>query len=215
MMTNRRKSPKAPSKPKGGDEIREAILDTARDLLRRYGLRKLTMEDIAVAMGKRKSFLYYYFSGKQDVLAAIVEREFIRISQTIRAAVGAKDNPVDRVRAYFSVRAEQIAKRRAEYDDAKFGSIFAGDAVDILQLTEDRRKFDEGEARYLADLLLEGVRTKVFCRLSEKEVMTFCQFALSAVRGTELELFLDPSLSEGLKTRMDVTFDILLNGLLL
>jgi AcrR family transcriptional regulator len=212
-MTKRRIFAETPSKPKGEDEMREAILVAARDLLRRYGLRKITMEDIATAMGKRKSFLYYYFPGKSDVITAIVEKEFQEICQAIRAAVGAKDNPADRVRAYFYVRSEQISKRRLEYSEVRFG-LSTVEAVEVLQLTEHRRQFDEGEVRYLADLILEGVRTKVFRPLSEKEVQVFCHFALSALRGTELELFLDPKLGDGLKARMDVTFDILFNGLL-
>jgi AcrR family transcriptional regulator len=194
-------------------ETREAIIKTAHDLLRRYGLRKTTMEDIAVAMGKRKSFLYYYFPGKQEVIAAIIENESLEIRQAIRAAVGAKDNPIDRVRAYFFVRSEQIAKRRAEYDDRRFGGMLGEEAVSILQITEDRRRFDEAEVRYLADLMLEGVRAKVFRAMSEKEVLMFCQFALSSLRGAELELLLDTSLAEGLKDRMEVAFNILFKGL--
>jgi hypothetical protein len=85
--------------------------------------------------------------------------------------------------------------------------------MSILQVTEDRRRFDEEEVRYLADLMLEGVRTKAFRPLSEKEVLMFCQFALSSLRGAELELLLDASLAEGLKDRMEVAFDILFKGL--
>lgn len=214
-MTKRRTSPGAVSAPTREDETREAILSTARELLRRYGLRKTTMEDIATAMGKRKSFLYYYFPGKPEVVAAIVEKEYQEIIQAIRAAVGQQSNPADRVRTYFSVRAEQIARRRAEYaSDPRFGWSLGEDVVDLLQLSEDRRKFDESEVRYLADLILEGVRSKVFRSLSEKDVLTFCQFALSSLRGTELELFLDPTAAQNLKARLDISFEILFHGLL-
>lgn len=203
------------TKPTREDETREAILNTARDLLRRYGLRKTTMEDIATAMGKRKSFLYYYFPGKPEVVAAIVEKEYQEIIQAIRAAVGEQDNPADRVRTYFCARAEQIARRRAEYaDDPRLAPTLTADAVDLLQLSEDRRKFDESEVRYLADLIMEGVRSKVFRSLSEKDVLTFCQFALSSLRGTELELFLDPTAAHNLKARLDISFEILFHGLL-
>jgi hypothetical protein len=45
-------------------------------------------------------------------------------------------------------------------------------------------------------------------------VQSFCQFVFSALHGIELELFLDPKLADGLKTRTDVMFDVLFNGLL-
>ncbi len=209
----KRRTVESTPKRRGEDETRDAILSTAGDLIRRYGLRKTTMEDIATAMGKKKSFLYYYFPGKREVLAALVEKESLRIRQAIRAAVGAADNPTGRVRAYFSVRGEQIVKRMTEYNDPRFESLLGAETLDILQLTEDRRRFDEDETRYLADLVLEGVRAKVFRALTEQEVLIFCQFALSALRGTELELLLNPALAEGVKSRMDVTLDILFHGL--
>lgn len=194
--------------------MREAILNTARDLLRRYGLRKITMEDIATAMGKRKSFLYYYFPGKVEVFGALVERESLAIRQAIRAAVGAADNPADRVRAYFSVRGEQIVKRIGELIDPKVGCMLGDETGDILQLTDDRRRFDEDEALYLSDLIMEGVRGKVFRSLSEKDALSFCQFTLSALRGTELELVLNPALADVVKIRMEISLDVLFHGLL-
>jgi AcrR family transcriptional regulator len=201
-------------KPRRDDDTRDAIVTTARDLIRRFGLRKTTMEDIATAMGKRKSFLYYYFPGKPEVIAALVERESLEIRQAIRAAVGAADNPVDRIRAYFSVRGDQIVKRLAEYSDPRFERLLGAEALDILQLTEDRRRFDEDETRYLTDVMMEGVRAKVFRSLSEKDALTFCKFTLSALRGTELDLLLDPALADGVKARIDIGLDILFNGLL-
>jgi AcrR family transcriptional regulator len=211
---NRRKVVSPEPKPKGEAEMREAILDTADDLTRRYGWRKTTMEDIATAMGRRKSFLYYYFPGKAEVFSALVERGSLEIRQAIRAAVGAADNPADRVRAYFFVRSEQIVQRLSSCKDLKYEKIPSAETIDILQLTEDRRRFDEDEARYLADLIMEGVRAKVFRSLSEEQVQTFCQFTLSALRGTELELFLSPALADGVKERAEVSLDMLFRGLL-
>lgn len=201
-------------RPRGDGEMREAILNTARDLLRRYGLRKTTMEDIATAMGKRKSFLYYYFPGKPEVMTALVERESMGMRNAIRAAVGSADNPVDRVRAYFSVRAEQLVKRLTEFHDPRFESLLGGETLDILQLADDRRRFDEDEFRYLADLILDGVRAKVFRPLSEKDVLAFCKFTLSALRGTEVELALNPSLVDGVESQMEINLEILFRGLM-
>lgn len=194
--------------------MREAILATADDLIRRYGWRKTTMEDIATAMGKRKSFLYYYFPGKAEVFSALVERGSLEIRQAIRAAVGSADNPADRVRVYFLVRSEQIVQRLSSSKDLKFEKLPSAETTDILQLTEDRRRFDEDEARYLADLIMEGVRAKVFRSMSEEQVQTFCHFILSALRGTELELFITPALVDGVKERMEVSLETLFHGIL-
>ncbi len=54
--------------------IRE-ILSTAKMLFAQHGLKKTTMEDIANAMGKGKSTLYYYFPGKTEIFEAVVDEE--------------------------------------------------------------------------------------------------------------------------------------------
>ena len=51
--------------------VRE-ILATAKKLFAQHGLKKTTMEDIANALGKGKSTLYYYFPGKTEIFEAVV-----------------------------------------------------------------------------------------------------------------------------------------------
>ena len=45
---------------------RENILRTAREIFSKYGYKKTTLDDIANAVRKGKSSLYYYFSSKED-----------------------------------------------------------------------------------------------------------------------------------------------------
>ncbi|HSU50274.1 MAG TPA: helix-turn-helix domain-containing protein, partial [Segetibacter sp.] len=54
--------------------VRE-ILSTAKALFAHHGLKKTTMEDIANSLGKGKSTLYYYFTGKTQIFEAVVKEE--------------------------------------------------------------------------------------------------------------------------------------------
>ena len=69
------------------DKARSAILVAARGLIQRYGFRKTTMDDIARAVGKERTSLYYYFPGKKEVMKALIEHEFAEISQAVREEV--------------------------------------------------------------------------------------------------------------------------------
>ena len=43
------------------EQLREESITAAQKLFQQYGLHKTTMEDIAKAMGRGKSTLYYYY----------------------------------------------------------------------------------------------------------------------------------------------------------
>lgn len=49
---------------------RDRIIDTARDLFRRHGLRGVGVETIAEAAGTNKMTLYRHFSSKDDLIVA-------------------------------------------------------------------------------------------------------------------------------------------------
>ena len=54
------------------DLNRENILKIARDIFSKYGFKKTTLDDIANAVRKGKSSLYYYFESKEDLFQAVI-----------------------------------------------------------------------------------------------------------------------------------------------
>lgn len=54
---------------------REAILDAAYSLVARMGVRRTTFEDVATKAGLSRQTLYRYFDGKDDLIAALMDRE--------------------------------------------------------------------------------------------------------------------------------------------
>ena len=55
--------------------IREEVITAAQQLFQRYGFAKTTMEDIAKAMGRGKSTLYYYYKSKDDIFKDVILHE--------------------------------------------------------------------------------------------------------------------------------------------
>ncbi|KAA0085589.1 TetR/AcrR family transcriptional regulator [Mycolicibacterium sp. P9-64] len=66
-----RRRQKVPSK---GDIRERAVLDAAERQLGVVGLNGMTVETIATAAGITRGALYFYFSSRNDVLAALVDR---------------------------------------------------------------------------------------------------------------------------------------------
>lgn len=84
---------------------REKILDTAFDLLSRYGLADLSMRRLATELGVAPGALYYHVKNKQELLASLASRmvrgvEFSGSTAQHRLLAGARElyAPVARVR---------------------------------------------------------------------------------------------------------------------
>ncbi len=71
----------------------EALLTESVRLFNQKGYRDTTMEEIASAVGMPTSGIYRYFSGKNDILAAIYRRAADRLSSEASAILGAVTDP--------------------------------------------------------------------------------------------------------------------------
>ncbi len=61
---------------------RERIVETARDLFRRHGLRGVGVETIAEAAGTNKMTLYRHFSSKDELIVACLSEAAAEIDET-------------------------------------------------------------------------------------------------------------------------------------
>ena len=78
--------------------MRTKVLAAAQ-LLAEYGLDATKMEDIAAATGVPKATLYYYFDGKEDILAFLFSEILDEISRAIEEALRTEGTAADRLRA--------------------------------------------------------------------------------------------------------------------
>lgn len=75
------------------------IQEKANDLFRRYGIKSITMDEIATQLGASKKTLYQYFSDKDELVEAVV-RNTIRFAQEVCDAN--RDNSKDAIHELFA-----------------------------------------------------------------------------------------------------------------
>jgi len=93
----------------------ERILDTAEEVLRRYGPAKATVVDVARALGVSHGSVYRHFDSKAALRDAVTERWLARVSAPL-AGIAASDTPApERLRRWFA--ALMAAKRARLLDD--------------------------------------------------------------------------------------------------
>jgi AcrR family transcriptional regulator len=59
-------------------EVKERILEKAADLFSRYGIRSITMDEIASQLGISKKTIYQFFTDKDEMVSAVIGQEIQR-----------------------------------------------------------------------------------------------------------------------------------------
>lgn len=80
----------------------EEILEAARAVFVRYGVKKATMDDIAKMIPITRTALYYYYKNKQELLAAVLDQELAIYESRLHDAVEREKLPVDKLVAFSS-----------------------------------------------------------------------------------------------------------------
>lgn len=130
------------------------ILDTAEDVLRRYGPAKATVVDVARALGVSHGSVYRHFPSKVALRDAVAERWLARITAPLAQLVEAPGPAAPRLEQL--VRQLSAAKRRMSQDDPELFATFD-------QIVTQSRKVVSEHLDHLAAMLTaiidDGVAT--------------------------------------------------------
>ncbi len=55
--------------------MQQRIINTAESMFFRFGIRSVTMDDIAKELGISKKTIYHYFTDKDDLVEKVTENE--------------------------------------------------------------------------------------------------------------------------------------------
>src|ERR1700761_8117416 len=80
--------------------VQQQILDAAKKLFQAYGLQKVTMDDVAKAIGKGRSSLYYYYKSKDEIFNAVMEVEIREMLSVMTTEVSKANTIEEKLRAF-------------------------------------------------------------------------------------------------------------------
>jgi AcrR family transcriptional regulator len=187
------------------DEVKEAIVNVARHIFSRFGFKKTTMDEIAIASRKGKSSIYYYFASKEEIFQAVVEKEAEILKQELIKATNETDSPAQKLKMYVLIRMRTLEKL------ANFYSAIKDDYLGHLDFIEKiRKKYDQEEIQMMESILVEGVKNGIF----EIDDTSLAAIAIvTALKGMEIPLFWGVE-EKDLETRLDHLIHILFNGVM-
>jgi AcrR family transcriptional regulator len=129
--------------------MRDKVL-AAAELFADAGLDATKMEDVAAATGVPKATLYYYFAGKEDILAFLFHEVLDEVARAVDGAVRSGGTAADRLRAVVVAHLGVIerypaASRALQFDLGRAARIpLINERVESAFRAPVRRLLDEG-----------------------------------------------------------------------
>ena len=189
------------------DTVKDEILREARKLFQQFGVRKTTMEDIARAMGKGKSTLYYYFSSKEEIFDAVVLEEMEEVFARVKLAVEKAPGAAEKLKAFALTKIKAVQKRVNLY------KIVNREMQDTMRCMKHlTAEYDTRETNLVRGILKFGVDNGEFSRIIGKELDLLPSVMVSSLRGLERDMFFDTKYAK-LESRMETIIGIMINGL--
>lgn len=187
------------------DANRENILKIAREIFSKYGFKKTTLDDIANAVRKGKSSLYYYFNSKEDLFQAVIMKEVDILARELEIVINRNTDPVDKLRDYI------LTKLATFRNLANFYHAIENDVTAVGFIDEVKLKYEQDEIRMIKRILIEGVRKNEF------EIYDFNLAAIgitTAIKGLEMPLTAGYYGDVNLERSVDIILKIICYGIM-
>jgi AcrR family transcriptional regulator len=186
------------------DMNRENILRIAQDIFSKYGYKKTTLDDIANAVRKGKSSLYYYFKSKEDLFEAVITKEVDILAKELEIVINRNTDPIDKLHDYVQTKFTTFRGLANLYNALE------NDVTAIGFIEELKHKYEQNEIRMIKRILIEGVRKNEF------EIYDFNLAAIGitmAIKGLEMPLSAGLYANLNLERGVDVILRIICYGI--
>ena len=186
------------------EKFKEKIILVSSEIFSQYGFKKTTMEEIAIALRKGKSSIYYYYKSKEEIFEAVIDREAQILKNELSAAIRSTNDPEIRLRNYVKVKMESFEKLSNYYN-----AIFNSELDHFHFIERQREKYDRTELALFRYILMLGVRSGHF---NLKDTRLAALAVQTALKGLEKPLFWEKR-SKNIEMRLDAIIDILFYGI--
>lgn len=189
------------------DIVKVDILREAQKLFQQFGLRKTTMEDIAKAMGKGKSTLYYYYCSKEEIFDAVIMKEMEEVFTNVQQAVTKAESAEEKLKAFTLTKIKSVQKKSNLYKIVNREMQETGYCMKHLNTEYDKR-----EVKLVNDILSFGIRNGEFTKEIAGDLDILPSVMVSSLRGLERDIF-SMSKYAKLESRMESIMSIMIRGL--
>lgn len=165
--------------------IREEVITTAQRLFQRYGFSKTTMEDIAKAMGRGKSTLYYYYKSKDEIFEAVILKEADEVVSSVTKATQGANSAAEKLQTYLKTSFNILKSKMNLYGAMKEEII---DEVCRPSMRDSLKQYNMKERQIVKELLLLGIENKEFAPDLKDNIDLVAYTIITALRSIASDL---------------------------
>ena len=163
------------------DEIvKSNIINQAQILFQQFGLKKTTMDEIASACGKAKSTLYHYFTSKEDVFDAVIEKELVNLRKDVKNKVEEHKHMIDKISTYVLEFYKEVINKVNIYRVLKKENIIESQGKKVFL------RMMEFEKSYLLRILEDGFDSGEYNHASREDLPLIAEMSLASFYGIML-----------------------------
>lgn len=185
--------------------MREKILHIAAASFVSNGFQKTTLTNIAEILGKRKTFIYYYFQNKEAIFKAMVEIEASKLWHEINLILtDEKYSVIEKFKAYIAFRVNHMHNVAAQF------RLLKSELFELLALIEEARlPFHQLEINALMKLLVSGKKNKVFEFQNEQII---AKIIVNTLKRLEIPMYVSEQM-EYESDEVNALIELWLNGI--
>ncbi|TWJ03343.1 TetR family transcriptional regulator [Mucilaginibacter frigoritolerans] len=178
------------------DLIQEQILQAAKRLFAVHGLAKVTMDDVAKAIGKGRSSLYYYYKSKDEIFDAVMKIEIKEMLETLEKAVDEKPTTEEKIHAFVAAKFRLTREKSSFFNAIKIG--MDADALTDFNKTKiaHHHLIMKMESALFSRILNTGIKQGELKAINETDMDTLIYILLSSIRGLRNEMSLPDNMHE-------------------
>jgi AcrR family transcriptional regulator len=139
------------------EEKKEQIMRVALDTIKKYGIKKVTLEDIAHASGMATTSIYYYFPSKNALITATITHYSDTILDQIDIVVRSKHSSEQKLISSWEIIISNVKESGyfLNMDKHTLNKM-------VLLATDLINKFQKEYQNLIRKMLLEGKKAGVF-----------------------------------------------------
>jgi AcrR family transcriptional regulator len=200
------------SSPLKEDIIQEQILQAAKRLFHIHGLYKVTMDDVAKAIGKGRSSLYYYYKSKDEIFDAVMNIEIREMLTAITQAVGEAPTAEQKLNAFCVAKLKVLRDKRSFFKTLDAG--MDADAMSHFHQIQivHHELIMKQEGDLLKEILNHGIENGELRGMNEKDQEVLIFVLLSSLHGLKREMVMANDF-EGIEPAVNTLTHMIMNGL--
>src|SRR6201996_2794199 len=192
--------------------VHQQILEAAKRLFQTHGVYKVTMDDVAKAIGKGRSSLYYYYKSKDEIFDAVMRIEIREMLTAIANAVDKEVTVEQKIKAFCVTKLMVLRGKRSFYNTLDMG--MDADAIShFKQIQIIHHNFImEREGALLRQILDYGVKEGELRAINKKDQDVLIFVLLSSLHGLKREMVMENNF-EGIEPAVNTLSHMVINGL--